>query len=187
MSCGLFVHCSVRSIHNGLTNLLVESRLRMLKVSEEKLITQLKRYCAYRERCSREVRQKMVILGVSGEDASRIIGLLQQEGFINEERYAQLFAGGYFRQKNWGRNKIIAALRMKGIQEAAIRRGLQEIGPEQYRQALQKLAAKLWKQYSREPREKRKLATRAALIRKGFESDQIRKALDKVIAQKDSC
>ncbi|MBU3745230.1 MAG: RecX family transcriptional regulator, partial [Sediminibacterium sp.] len=116
----------------------------------------------------------------SGEDAARIIGLLQQEGYINEERYAQLFVGGYFRQKNWGRNKIIAALRMKGIQDAAIRKGLQEIDAEQYRQVLQKMTAKLWKQYAREPIEKRKLATRAALIRKGFESDLIRKALQKV-------
>jgi len=149
----------------------------MLIASEEKLISRLKRFCAYRERCSREIRQKMLLLGVPADDVARIIGLLQQEGFINEDRYAQLFVGGYFRQKNWGRNKIIAALRMKGIQEAAIRKGLLEIDPEQYRQVLQKITNKLWKQYAREPIEKRKLATRAALIRKGFESDPIRRAI----------
>ena len=186
MSCGLFVYCSAVSIHNGLTNLPVESVCRMLIASEEKLISRLKRFCAYRERCSREIRQKMVLWGVPGEDASRIIVLLQQEGFINEERFAQLFAGGYFRQKNWGKNKIVAALRMKGIPDAAIRKGLQEIGSEQYRLVLQKLTIKLWKQYAREPIEKRKLATRAALIRKGFESDLIRQSLQKIITQKDS-
>ena len=167
-------------------NLLVESRCRMLIASEEILIKRLKRYCAYRERCYREVRQKMANWGVSGEDASRIAGMLQQEDFINEERYAQLFVGGYFRQKHWGRNKIIAALRMKGIQDAAIRKGLQEISAEQYRQVLLKLTVKLWKQYARDSIEKRKLATRAALIRKGFESDLIRLALLKATSEKDS-
>lgn len=159
----------------------------MLIASEGKLISQLKRFCAYRERCSREVLQKMAVLGVSGEDASRIIALLLQDGFVNEERYAQMFVGGYFRQKNWGRNKIIAALRMKGIQEAVIRKGLQQISPDQYRQVLQKQAAKLWKQYNGLPIEKRKLSTRAALIRKGFESDLIRMELQKFTTEKDSC
>lgn len=157
----------------------------MLIASEEKLISRLKRFCAYRERCALEIRQKMVLWGVPGEDASRVVTLLQQEGFINEERYAQLFAGGYFRQKSWGKNKIIAALRSKGIQDAAIRKGMQEIGTEPYRQVLQKLTAKLWKQYAKEPLEKRKHATRAALMRKGFESDLVRLAVQKLATEKD--
>jgi len=102
---------------------------------------------------------------------------LQAEGFIHEERFARLFAGGYFRQKKWGKRKIVAALRQKGIAESHIRMGLQEINTTEYLQVLHRLTEKTWKQYTREDKDNRVTKVRASLMRKGFEPELVSNAI----------
>ena len=63
-------------------------------------------YCAYQERCHQEVRDKLYYWGLHSEDVEALISQLISEGFLNEERFAKAYAGGKFRIKNWGRNKI---------------------------------------------------------------------------------
>lgn len=144
---------------------------------EEKILAKLKRFCAYRERCCREVQQKLQGLGVPRGLMAGFVQTLQAEGYIQEERFARLFAGGYFRQKKWGKRKIVAALRQKGIAEADIKRGLQEINASEYLQVLNRLAEKTWKQYTREDKNKRVIKVRASLLRKGFEPALVSRAV----------
>jgi regulatory protein len=154
-----------------------QSGIIMLFGEEEKILARLKRFCAYRERCCFEVQQKLQLLKVPRDIVNRFLQTLQNEGFINEERYARLFAGGYFRQKKWGKRKIVAALRQKGIAEADIRRGLQEINTTEYMQALNRLTEKTWKQFTREDKNKRIIKVRASLMRKGFEPELVSRAV----------
>jgi regulatory protein len=149
----------------------------LLKGEEEKILAMLKRFCAYRERCCIEVQQKLQGLGVPRGLIGGFVQTLQAEGYIQEERFARLFAGGYFRQKKWGRRKIVAALRQKGIAESHIRMGLQEITATEYLQLLQRLTEKTWKQYTREEKDKRITKVRASLIRKGFEPELVSRAV----------
>jgi regulatory protein len=144
---------------------------------EEKILAMLKRFCAYRERCCIEVQQKLQGLGVPRGLIGGFVQTLQAEGYIQEERFARLFAGGYFRQKKWGKRKIVAALRQKGIAESHIRMGLQEITATEYLQLLQRLTEKTWKQYTREEKDKRITKVRASLIRKGFEPELVSRAV----------
>jgi regulatory protein len=149
----------------------------LLKGEEEKILAMLKRFCAYRERCCIEVQQKLQGLGVPRGLIGGFVQTLQAEGYIQEERFARLFAGGYFRQKKWGKRKIVAALRQKGIAESHIRMGLQEITATEYLQLLQRLTEKTWKQYTREEKDKRITKVRASLIRKGFEPELVSRAV----------
>ena len=150
----------------------------MLLIGEEEMIlAKLKRFCAYRERCCREVQQKLQRLGVPGGLIGGFVQTLQAEGYIHEERFARLFAGGYFRQKKWGKRKIVAALRQKGIAESHIRMGLQEINASEYLQVLLRLTEKTWKQYTREDKDKRITKVRASMMRKGFEPELVSKAV----------
>jgi regulatory protein len=105
------------------------------KLAKEKL----RRYCAYQERCHSEVRQKLISLGVFGDDTEEIISYLIVEGFLNEERFAKIFAGGKFRMKKWGRLKIVSALEKKGVSRNCIKAGLKEIDEENYLETLTKL------------------------------------------------
>ncbi|MDT8393008.1 MAG: regulatory protein RecX [Bacteroidales bacterium] len=101
-----------------------------------------KHYCAYQERCIADVRKKLVDWNVRPESIGKIIHLLLSEDYINEERFVRIFAGGKFRIKKWGRNKIYAALRARGIADNLIRLGLEEIDEEEYAQTLNALINK---------------------------------------------
>ncbi|MDX5479041.1 MAG: RecX family transcriptional regulator, partial [Cyclobacteriaceae bacterium] len=48
-------------------------------------------YCAYQERCQEEVRNKLTEKGIYGTQAEDLIALMIEEGFLNEERFAQAF------------------------------------------------------------------------------------------------
>jgi regulatory protein len=99
------------------------------------------RYCAYQERSHQEVKNKLYDLGLYTSQVDELLVYLITEGFLNEERYAKLFAGGKFRIKQWGRIKIVHALESKGLSTPCIRIGLKEIDPDDYEQTLEKLLA----------------------------------------------
>ena len=93
-------------------------------------------YCAYQERSHHEVRKKLYDYGLYSSDVEQLISSLITEGFLNEERYAKTFAGGKFRIKKWGRNKIVHALEGNGISKNCIQAGLKEIDASDYQSTL---------------------------------------------------
>lgn len=60
-------------------------------LSKADALSKLQSYCAYQERCHREVRSKLIELGIYGDDLEEIIASLIQDNFLNEERYARSF------------------------------------------------------------------------------------------------
>jgi regulatory protein len=107
----------------------------------EWILSKLRQYCAYQERCINDVRIKLQTFPLQGDISENIINLLIKEDFINEERYARLYASGKFRINKWGKNKIYAALSQNGIPELFILEGLNEIEPDDYMATLRKLIA----------------------------------------------
>ena len=129
----------------------------------------IKHYCGYSERCHYEVREKLFGMGLVKKDVEILLSRLIEENYLNEERYAILFAGGHFRQKNWGKTKIIYALKQKRVSEQNIKRALKEIPEEDYTNFLQKLAMVKWKSLKAEQRINREAKTSAYLLQKGYE------------------
>ena len=111
----------------------------MGNLSDKQLLTKASRFCAYRDRCQQEVREKLLKLGASPAQSEEVLSELISLGFVNEERFAQLYAGGKFRQKRWGRNRIILELRKRDLTEYCINQGLKEISEEDYLKTLQAL------------------------------------------------
>lgn len=103
----------------------------------EKILSKILRYCAYQERCTLDVRNKLLTLGVGKEQIQEILDYLEKEGFLNEERYARAYARGKFRINGWGKRKIKAGLIAKGIGNSLISTALEEeIDPEAYLEKL---------------------------------------------------
>ena len=99
-------------------------------------------YCAYQERCQQEVRNKLYSYGLFSNQVEELIAWLITENFLNEERFAQTFAGGKFRVKQWGKIKISLALKQKNISDYCVKKGLAEIEEEEYLTTIQELANK---------------------------------------------
>ena len=130
-------------------------------------------YCAFQERCHQEVRDKLYYWGLHHEDVEALISQLISEGFLNEERFAKAFAGGKFRIKNWGRNKIRNELNQRKISDYCIKQALAAIDEKDYLDTLHHVIEKK----SREVNEtnffsrNNKLAMFA--ISRGFESELV--------------
>lgn len=139
------------------------------------------RYCAYQERSHQEVKNKLYALGLYTSEVDELLAWLITEGFLNEERFAKLFAGGKFRIKQWGRIKITHALESKGLSKNCIRLGLKEIDEDDYQQTLEKLADEKLSALS----EKNSFIARdkvsKALIQKGYEPERVWKVLKKLL------
>lgn len=112
--------------------------------TKEQALQKLRQFCAYSERCHKDVVDKLYELGVYKNEHDEIIATLIEEQYVNEERYAKAFAGGHFRQKQWGRNKIKQALLQKGISNYCLKKGLQEIDAAAYKQTLEKIFHQKW-------------------------------------------
>ena len=105
-------------------------------------LQRVKKYCAYQERSHQEVRYKLIELGLRGNYLENLMTRLIEEGFLNEERFAIAFAGGKFRMKNWGRNKIELELKRRGISDYCIGKAMKEIDESLYRKTLRSILKK---------------------------------------------
>lgn len=101
-----------------------------LELGEAK--AKIAKYCAYQERAHTEVRDKLYSFGLGTTDVDDILAWLITENYVNEERYANAFAGGKFRVKKWGRIKIRQYLQLKNISEYSINTALSMIDEDDY-------------------------------------------------------
>jgi regulatory protein len=111
------------------------------------------------------------------KDVETLICRLIEENLLNEERFAIQFAGGHFRQKKWGKQKIIFALRQKRLGDAIIKKALKEIDGSDYMASLQKLALAKWKILEGEHYLTRQAKTSAFLLQKGYEGPAIQQVI----------
>ncbi len=140
-------------------------------LTPDEALAKLEYFCAYRERCSKEVYLRMAELGMRGADAEHIFEVLQQDGFVDDARFAIAYAGGKFRMNHWGRVRIRIELRMRNIEPALIQQALDAIDPAEYAVVLQELLVKKKAYYAGDASARDKSA--AALLRAGFESELV--------------
>lgn len=140
------------------------------QLTREQALQKLRHYCAYAERCHKDVINKLYELDVRKKDHDEILATLIEENYLNEERFAKLFAGGHFRIKKWGRNKIIQALRQKDISDYCIKVAMKEIDEEAYMHTLERLFEEKWSSLNRERNRFIKMRKVSDyLIQKGYE------------------
>lgn len=151
------------------------------QLTKKQALQKLRHYCGYQERCHNEVKEKLYDLGVSKIHYDEIIATLIEENYLNEERFAILFAGGHFRTKKWGRVKIAYALKQKQVSAYSIKKALKQIDEADYEKVLRKLFDDKLKTLKSEKNifiKKRKLQD--FLMQRGYETDLIRGLIQKL-------
>lgn len=71
--------------------------------------------CARSEQCRSEILEKLRQRGLPSSAAEDLCDRLEDEGYINAQRYADAFAHDKLLFDHWGRIKITQALRQRGI------------------------------------------------------------------------
>lgn len=92
----------------------------------EQALASLMRMCARAERSSGDALRLMRGWGVADADARRVLDRLIADRFIDDSRYAGAFVREKMNLSGWGRYKIGAALRAKGISPSIIAEALSQ-------------------------------------------------------------
>lgn len=134
----------------------------------------LEQYCAYQERCHKEVQQKLYGMRMIPEAIDQIIHHLLTHNYLNETRFAQAFARGKFRTKKWGRHRIVRELKFRQISQYNIKLALKEISESDYIKTFDALSKKRLVQLEHETnlqKKRKKLAD--YLFYRGWESELV--------------
>ena len=141
----------------------------------DQALQKARQYCAYQERCHKEVKDKLYGFGLNKKEVEEILSQLIEQNYLNEERFAIQFAGGRFRIKHWGRVKIKYELKQKQVSDYCIKKALASIDDDDYMRQLQKLFDEKLRALRSEKNvfvKKRKLQDH--LLQKGFEAELVR-------------
>ena len=141
----------------------------------------LEGYCAYQERCHKEVTQKLRDMNMIPEARDEIITHLIQENFLNEERFAQSYARGKFNIKKWGRVRIVNELKFRGISKYNIKTALKEIKEGDYLDTLDALCIKRLDAITEANPQKRRKKLADYLLYRGWESHLVYGKLKELI------
>jgi regulatory protein len=140
----------------------------------------IERYCAYQERCHIEVEEKLKTMGMIPAVREILISQLIESDYLNESRFAQLYARGKFRIKKWGKIRIQKELKARKISEYNIKLALKEINLDDYLQSFYALFEKRCEAVKNEKPALRKKKIFDYLVYKGWETSLIYEALNDI-------
>lgn len=96
-------------------------------------LVKIMNWCSKMERSTFDVQMKLYSWGIDSENIKSIIKKIEEEGFINSDRYIEAYVKGKLIYKKWGKVKIKYHLKVKGFSEDIIDKYLDElIDEEQY-------------------------------------------------------
>ena len=136
-------------------------------------LRKMEHYCAYQDRCHKEVEDKLYSMKLIPEAKEKIILHLIEHNFLNEERFAKSFARGKHSIKKWGKQRITQELKQRNISAFLIKSALNEIDSEEYLSTFHQLAEKKNSLISETNVHKRRKKLIAYLQYRGWESNLI--------------
>lgn len=155
-------------------------KIKREKTADEALAS-LMRLCARAERSSGDALRLMQNWGIDRQKQQVILKRLIDDRFIDDKRYAEAFVREKIRLSAWGKYKITAALKRKGIADEIIAEALADLNPTDNKKRLQdKLQAKIkHTKYDSEYQLKTKLIRYALSL--GFEMDEVMESVNDVM------
>jgi len=106
-------------------------------------------FCAYQERSSFEVIEKLKRMGAEDGEILQVLNALIDAKFLDDERFAKAYAVGKLRIKHWGVNKIKQGLQLKRIDRELIAIAAM-YDEENYIGILQQVAQRKWQELHKE-------------------------------------
>ena len=146
-------------------------------MTTDEILHKLAARCSVSEQCLSDVEIKLAKYDLNEEERTHILRHLVEEGYVNEERYAEAFVRDKYRFNKWGRIKIAQGLRIKGINKETISSAMEAIDEQEYLNILHDLI----KSKRKSTHGKNDYEINGKLVRfatgRGFEFDAIRTCL----------
>lgn len=147
---------------------------------EKKLKSKAEAYCSAAERCPSDVMEKLRKWGASEEMIPVIVAHLEKERYLDAGRFCRFFVRDKYRFNQWGRLKIVQALRMKQLDSAHIQEGLEEIDDQEYFQILGRLLRQKARGVKAASAYERNVKLMRFAAGRGFTMDEIQRVVKQV-------
>lgn len=125
------------------------------------------RYCAGAEHCVADVAQLLARLGANDGQIDEVIGILQKQQYLDEQRYCRAFVHDKVAFQAWGRMKIIMGLRAKHLPEQEIQQALDDMDETVYASNIRKAIQ------SKRGQDKQKIIR--FMLQRGYTFDDLRR------------
>jgi regulatory protein len=128
------------------------------------------RYLNRRDRTEGEGRKLLAAKGVEDDAAQDAIETLREQGYVDDARYARLFAEDKRALEGWGTERIRGTLALRGIDRELIDAAVQADGGAG--SELERALEVLRRRFPSPPRERRdRDRALAVLLRKGYDTE----------------
>lgn len=135
------------------------------------------RYIGFKMRTEKEVRDKLREEEYSEDIIERVISSMVKYKYIDDENFALLYAKDCRKLKKWGPQRIKMELYKKGVSPTVIDNALEELDITDTDEIISTLLEKRIKNTPIDFKEKQKHFN--FLLRRGFNSDDIKRGLEK--------
>ena len=153
----------------------------MKPLTYEQALSRAAALCSGSEHCSSEIRKKLLLWGLSPTQSEKAITFLNEEKYIDSQRFCHAYCLDKFRYNHWGRIKISQMLRLLEMDSTDINEGLDAIPEEEYQEVLQHILEQKNKQLrDSDPYIRKGKLVRHALSR-GFETHLILEATEALL------
>lgn len=142
-------------------------------LSSDQILDKMAKYCAYQERCEKDVIDKLKTFELSDFDRKELLNYLIINRFVDNRRFAKSFVRGKINQNGWGLNKIRFHLMQKGVAKEIIEEALHDADEDLYRQRLIEILKAKTKTVKAENEFEKKRKLAAFAIQRGFESSLV--------------
>tara|TARA_R110002051_G_scaffold318251_1_gene400406 strand:+ start:1283 stop:1759 length:477 start_codon:yes stop_codon:yes gene_type:complete len=147
----------------------------------EEATKKIESYCAYQDRCHKEVIQKLQDMGMIPVAIDQILGYLIQENYLNEERFTKSYVRGKFHIKKWGKRRIVNELKQRDISNFNINIALKEIDENVYLETLDRLCKKRITAVKEQNIQKKRKKVADYLLYRGWESHLVYEKITSLI------
>lgn len=149
-------------------------------MTEDDAFARLSALCARSEHSSGQAKERMRTWGLSPDEQERVLAKLIAGRYIDDERFARMFAHDRLAFGKWGRRKIMTDLRLKGVTADVANAVLDEMDDSEFADVLiTLLKAKDRTITAKSPYERRCKLMRYAVGR-GFDMDMIARIIDQM-------
>ena len=150
----------------------------MIEITETEALNRVAAYCSTAEHCRAEIAEKLQRWGIAYDAIERILDRLEQDKYIDEERFCRAFINDKYRFAKWGKVKIKQALQLKKIPSVTYHSFLNEIDEEEYLSILRDLLNSKRKSVRAEIEYELNGKLMRFAFSRGFEMKDIRRCID---------
>lgn len=136
-----------------------------------------RQYCAYQERSRFDVESKLYGWGLGTKQVMALCKQLEDEGFLNQERFVTAYVKGKFNRLGWGKVKIANSLRTKNVDQELVETALKELESLGYEDKIRELLQRKQATLTRLAPSEQRRRMYAFALQRGFETELVGRLL----------